>query len=51
MSGQYSDDDRLIKENETVRGTRIDKGTRSSRRKPAGMPICLPQIPKHMNLD
>jgi hypothetical protein len=41
----------MVNECGTVCGMRIDRGNRSTRRKPAPVPLCPPQIPRDLTWD
>lgn len=46
MSRLYTDD-RIMNEYGAVRGNRIARGSRSTRRQPVQLPLCIPQIQHH----
>jgi hypothetical protein len=51
VSKLYSVDDVVIDEYGAAGGVKIGRGNRSSRRKPASVPFCPPQIPYVLTWD
>jgi hypothetical protein len=51
VSGLYSVDDKMINEYGAVGGMRIGRGNGITRRKPAQVPLCPPQIPHDLTWD